>query len=102
MWKKPTNENYAMELGKMMSQFLEEKAKESKCVKTTSNKKSNAKEEDSDMEMAENYMTDIIDQFLNLEASKEIFNMTRNDKEKLSHKTKKISPWIGMKVQPKK
>ena len=87
--KKPTNENYTMELGKMMCQFLEKKTKESKHVKMNLKEKFIAEEENSDVEMAENYMIDIINQFLNLEASKEIFNMTRNDKEELSHKTKK-------------
>ena len=78
-----------MELGKMMCQFLEEKAKESKRVKTSSKEKSDAEEEDSDVEMAENYTTDVIDQFLNQETSKEIFDMTDDDEKELSHETKK-------------
>ena len=90
-WKKSTNENYATELGKMMCQFLEEKAKESKHVKTSSKEKSDAEEEDSDVEMAENYTTDVIDQFLNQETSKEIFDMTDDDEKELSHETKKKS-----------
>ena len=47
----------------MMCQFLEKKAKESKHIKTNLKEKSDAKEEDSNVEMAGNYTTNVINQF---------------------------------------
>ena len=90
-----------MKLGKMMCHFLEEKAKESKHVKTNLKEKFDAEEEDSNVEIVENYTTDIVNQFLNQETLKEIFIMTGDNKEELSHEIKKSVDGLAQKCGPR-
>ena len=81
-WKKPTNENYALELGKMMCEFIGAKAAEAATAKTANSNESEnateADEEENDVVMGEHYNLDTIDKFL-AQKPKEVIDVTEED-----------------------
>ena len=63
-WKKPTNENYALELGKMMCEFIGAKAAEAATNADEKPKELSDASEDDDIVMGEHYNIDTIKKFL--------------------------------------
>ena len=68
-WKKPANENYATELGKMMVAMMQNSGvpvpNESEQCKVAGTNKSDNKDDDNDIVMSKHYNLEAIDKFVN-------------------------------------
>ena len=97
-WKKPANENYALELGKMICKFIGAKAAEA-ATNVERPKELSENSDNEDVVMAEHYNVDPIEKFL-AQKPNEVIDVTEEDP--ISPESKKISGWIGLKNWPKK